>query len=1287
MKKKKDKSGLRLGRLAMFLSVAMAVLLMTGSLCLGLEHVVSDDFDLIEGTAGGTHNIRVYPLTQGATSVRIQSPGATEVVASVSSDDQFAEWTVAAGSKIVSDKPVAAFKYNAAGSPWSTVRVGTGRSFAMGGALYYMVAASFDSTEISVDTNGDGIPESINLNAGYVALLSGVQGTSITSSKDVMLFATDGVAGKLQGIFLLVPGASSYVPLYPLAPNGTTNDELASAGSVQKILGKAARLAERVLTFVMTLGATDACAAATSETNVNNGNGTYTFTQIVDENSSAPHYTRPSNGGGFQIYSWFNQNYGWKHSFPYSNQAGLQILSTTLTVRAYDVDAEPTRGYNGEYDGITGDGSWLNPQYLQGTNGTWSVTNFNVDPNALYDGNLNVFCDIDMHHTYMYWATTLDYSKLTIVYSYTSNNPPYSPTLSISPTGCTYTNDPLVVTVTGPTPADPNGNPVTYEYRWLVDVGTGNYIDDEFAGRGNHSGNTVPAADTQNGDKWKVEVTPIDSLGARGTKNSVSFATIGQCNTPPISDAGPDRQVSVNVSLTLDGSASYDPDGSITSYKWELYSETGSWTNIGNTVSVNRTFATVGTYTLRLTVTDNYGVSDDDLVYVTVVPNQPPTANAGQDRAVNCTGSSTSVTLDGSGSSDPDGDQLAYSWSGPFGTATGAKPIVVLGLGSHTMTLTVDDGHGHAATDTVVITVVDNVPPVLEAGPDVTLEATSPAGASYQIAPVVSDNCCNVAVSITPQLTVYPIGQTTVTVKATDCSGNEATDSVKVTVVDTTPPVLSGLADQNLEATSVDGAQATFSVTATDIADPAPVVACSPASGSIFPLGATTVTCTATDAGGNPAVGSFTITVTDTTPPVLTVPPDVTAEATGPLTQLPIGVATGTDIFPVTISNDAPAAYPVGITFVHWTARDANGNVTTGTQKVTIVDTTSPVVTPPANITIEATGPLTTVNIGMATATDLVGVVSLTNDAPAAFPLGTTTITWTARDAAGNIGTAKQLVTVVDTTPPQLKGLANQVPEATSANGATATFSVTATDLVDSAPVITCSAASGSMFPLGVTTVNCTATDDSGNSSAGSFTITVQDTTPPVLTVPATTITVLLNTPLSDQVVQALLNGAQGSDIVDSNVTVTVVAPTALDSVGAKTVTFIAVDDYGNKTTVTSTIYVTYGFGGFLTPVSLLKPFKLGSTVPVKFQLTDYAGNTVTSATARFYLQMYNNNEPVGEPIEVTSTSGADTGNYFRLSDGMYMYNLATKGLSMGSYQIQAVLDDGTTRTISFELK
>ena len=133
--------------------------------------------------------------------------------------------------------------------------------------------------------------------------------------------------------------------------------------------------------------------------------------------------------------------------------------------------------------------------------------------------------------------------------------------------------------------------------------------------------------------------------------------------------------------------------------------------------------------------------------------------------------------------------------------------------------------------------------------------------------------------------------------------------------------------------------------------------------------------------------------------------------------------------------------------------------------------------------------------------------------------------------------------------------------------------------------------------------------------------------------------------------------------------------------------TFTATDDFGNISQTSATIWVNYGVNGFLPPVSLGKPINLGSTVPVKFQLTDAQGAIVTSATAKLVLQKFSNNEPVGEPIVVTSTSGADSGNYFRLSDGMYMYNLNTKGLSTGLYQIQASLDDGGMNTIMLSLK
>src|SRR5207247_9656693 len=104
--------------------------------------------------------------------------------------------------------------------------------------------------------------------------------------------------------------------------------------------------------------------------------------------------------------------------------------------------------------------------------------------------------------------------------------------------------------------------------------------------------------------------------------------------------------------------------------------------------------------------------------------NQPPVANAGPDQTVSDTdGNGTqSVTLNGSGSSDSDGTITSYVWKdGATQIAIGATPAVTLGVGAHTITLTVTDDEGATASDTVVVTVNANAPPVANAGPDLTV--------------------------------------------------------------------------------------------------------------------------------------------------------------------------------------------------------------------------------------------------------------------------------------------------------------------------------------------------------------------------------------------------------------------------------------------------------------------------------------------------------------------------------------------------------------------------------------
>ena len=103
-----------------------------------------------------------------------------------------------------------------------------------------------------------------------------------------------------------------------------------------------------------------------------------------------------------------------------------------------------------------------------------------------------------------------------------------------------------------------------------------------------------------------------------------------------------------------------------------------------------------------------------------------------------------------------------------------------------------------------------------------------------------------------------------------------------------------------------------------------------------------------------------------------------------------------------------------------WPATDASGNTASAFQSVTVQDTTPPVVTPPADITVEATGPTTAVALGTATATDIVDVaLTPTPNQTGPFGVGVHTIVWSAADSAGNTGTANQTVTVTDTTPPE----------------------------------------------------------------------------------------------------------------------------------------------------------------------------------------------------------------------------------------------------------------------------
>ena len=216
---------------------------------------------------------------------------------------------------------------------------------------------------------------------------------------------------------------------------------------------------------------------------------------------------------------------------------------------------------------------------------------------------------------------------------------------------------------------------------------------------------------------------------------------------------------------------------------------------------------------------------------------------------------------------------------------------------------------------------------------------------------------------------------------------------------------------------------------------------CSKASGTVFPLGTTTVTCSATDKAGNTGDSSFTVTVQDTTAPAVSVPANITKEATSAAGATATLQRLGQRRCR-RLGGDHVRRRPrvrrsrLGATTVICSATDAAGNTGTDSFTVTVRDTTAPVVTVPANEVAEATGPDgAKVAYGDVSATDIVdGPMnpSCSKASDTVFPLGTTTVTCTATDAAGNKGTNSFTVKVVDTTQPEVHAPANLVVGNTS---------------------------------------------------------------------------------------------------------------------------------------------------------------------------------------------------------------------------------------------------------------
>jgi hypothetical protein len=277
-------------------------------------------------------------------------------------------------------------------------------------------------------------------------------------------------------------------------------------------------------------------------------------------------------------------------------------------------------------------------------------------------------------------------------------------------------------------------------------------------------------------------------------------------------------------------------------------------------------------------------------------------------------------------------------------------------------------------------------------------------------------------------------------------------------------------------------------------------------------------------------------------------------------------------------------------------------------------------------------------------------------------------------------------------TPPTLTVPPTTVAEATGPGGAAVSYVATAVDDEDGSLSPICTPASGATFPLGDTQVGCTVTDSSGLTATASFTVTVLDTTGPVLTgVPASPVIAYATSAAGAKVTWA---APAAIDAVDGPEPVTCAAPSgATFPLGTTTVTCTTADSRTNSSSRPFTVQVQVQAPRdgtfFAQPINPdgSSIFKAGSTIPVKFQLT--GASAASSNLTAHILVAHVSNGVMGTYLEATTNGAADSGNLFRYDDtaSQYVYNLSTKGMATGTWSLRADLGDGVDHSIRVSLK
>lgn len=544
--------------------------------------------------------------------------------------------------------------------------------------------------------------------------------------------------------------------------------------------------------------------------------------------------------------------------------------------------------------------------------------------------------------------------------------------------------------------------PRVLEYNYLIGQQTGNGFDWYYTPPGQTQvGLATDLVRRQAADgSWSDTIGNSAQSGALATGWDIMILTQKYATNPPTAEiCNCGSTWGLNQSVTMDGSCSThsDPSRHIVSYEWDFdYAATFDVDATGDQGIKVEGYPAYGDYPIALRVTDDNPIAlggpqtaiatcSTSIKPLNVAPISicAPTPPVNKGDANYKAGRGQTITLDGSTSYDPDSGQ-------PVCLGSSADRIV-----EYLWDLN-NDGKFEASGMTVPYTLPKEAP--LDWRASVRLQVKDDGSwascNANSMAELTSVSTCTIEISsnLPPVAIALPYKE------VYECSSKDgakiALDGTKSTDPDLPNDVLS------------------FSwLPAAGLNDPTSVKPY-----GWFGLGEHIIQLTVTDAAGEKHSAEAIFVVRDSTAPVLAVPADVIAEANAVMSTVAIGAATATDIFGATITNDAPATYPLGTALVTWTATDANGNVSSGTQKVTVIDTTAPAIAPHGNETAVAISPAgAVVTFTSPATTDIIDGASIASCLPASgsiFAVGKTAVTCTATDSAGNISTSNFTITV-----------------------------------------------------------------------------------------------------------------------------------------------------------------------------------------------------------------------------------------------------------------------------------